>query len=280
MPPLIRCTIFLVFCICFSPLLTKSQAQGDKEESSVVIEDNSFFVEEAFNQEEGVVQHIFNGLYYRRPQKNMALAFTQEWPLWGRDHQFSYTFRYDFLSGPPVNGIGDLLVNYRYQVWADQAWAAVAPRVSVIVPTGNVERRLGLGVLGWQVNLPISKRLSGKLIAHVNVGLTIFPNVDGTTSVGQSVERTLSWFNIAASMIWLAEDNWNIMLETAGNSYAEIGQDGGVARSTELIVCPAFRYAINLHQLQIVPGLGIPLSIVDGETRGGAFIYLSFEHPF
>jgi len=277
---LIRCVSYLVLCICFSSLLTKSQAQGGKEESSVVIEDNSFFVEEAFNQEEGVVQHIFSGLYYRRPQENTELTFTQEWPLLGLDHQFSYTLTYGFLSAPSVDGIGDLFLNYRYQVIRDQAWAAVAPRISVIVPTGKADKGLGLGVLGYQVNLPISKRLSGKFIVHVNVGLSLFPNVDGTTSGGQSVHRALSWYNIAASMIWLAEENWNIMLETAGYFNAEIGQNGGVARSTELIVCPAFRHAINLHQLQIVPGLGIPLSIVDGETRGGAFIYLSFEHPF
>src|SRR5688572_2315520 len=66
------------------------------------IMDNSFFVEEAYNQERGVVQHIFNGLYshFDLPGSDAdiyQLAFTQEWPVFSQAHQFSYTVPYGFV---------------------------------------------------------------------------------------------------------------------------------------------------------------------------------------
>src|SRR3970040_1411458 len=51
------------------------------------IEDNSYLIEEAYNQEEGVVQHISNGLYFRKPQRDFVYSFTQEWPLFVLEHQ-------------------------------------------------------------------------------------------------------------------------------------------------------------------------------------------------
>ena len=71
-------------------------AQEDVEE--VHISDNSFLIEEAFNQEQGVVQHIFNGFYAvdRQPgpdDQNVALSFTQEWPVPSQTHQLSYTLQ-------------------------------------------------------------------------------------------------------------------------------------------------------------------------------------------
>src|SRR5262245_46967893 len=43
------------------------------------IHDNSFLVEEAYNQEHGVVQHINNFIYLAQT-KSWAYSFTQEWP--------------------------------------------------------------------------------------------------------------------------------------------------------------------------------------------------------
>src|SRR5712664_763826 len=60
------------------------------------IMDNSFLIEEAYNQEDGIVQHIVNAVYsiddLSEPhQRRMDLSFTQEWPAYGQAHQFSYT---------------------------------------------------------------------------------------------------------------------------------------------------------------------------------------------
>ena len=54
------------------------------------IQDNSFLVEEAYNQEAGVVQHI-SGLNIDRTGKSYEYDFTQEWPVGSIRHQLSYT---------------------------------------------------------------------------------------------------------------------------------------------------------------------------------------------
>ena len=60
-------------------------------ESPFKIEDNSFFVEEAFNQEAGVVQNIFGAA---RLGGKWGMTFTQEWPVASQTHQLSYTVAY------------------------------------------------------------------------------------------------------------------------------------------------------------------------------------------
>ena len=51
--------------------------------------DNSFLVEEAFNQERGIVQNIFT--WTRGRDRTWNATFTQEWPVPGMTHQLSYT---------------------------------------------------------------------------------------------------------------------------------------------------------------------------------------------
>ena len=81
------------------------------------IQDNSFFIEEAYNQEPGVVQHIFNlPIDFTNGSREIAPSFTQEWPVFSQTHQFSYTIPFSkvfeqSVSGPPSdeNGLGDAL---------------------------------------------------------------------------------------------------------------------------------------------------------------------------
>ena len=113
------------------------------------IVDNSFLIEEAFNQEEGIFQNIFSWTL-RRPGEWNA-TFTQEWPVPGKKHQFSYTI--PLSSNEVAVGIDDVFVNYRYQLIDETAKRpALAPRLSMIVPTGNADTGLGTGAVG----LPMS----------------------------------------------------------------------------------------------------------------------------
>ena len=99
-----------------------------KQEKDFGIEDNSFLVEEAFNQERGIFQNIFN---MSRTDGHWGATFTQEWPLGGMTNQFSYTVA--FLDGGTHTGFGDTLINYRYQVWTERPGRpAFAPRVSML----------------------------------------------------------------------------------------------------------------------------------------------------
>ncbi|MCX6150955.1 MAG: hypothetical protein NTX22_10550 [Ignavibacteriales bacterium] len=250
------------------------------QQFSEAIEDNSFFIEEAYNQEDRVVQHITNGLYNSKPQKDFTFSFTQEWPFFSQKHQLSYTIPFYSYNSNSVSGIGDILVNYRYQLFYKEDWASASPRVSIIFPTGNYKKGLGNDVTGIQFNLPVSKRLTNYWIAHFNVGLTYIPNAKGYNTLGQSVKQNLVSYFSGISLIWLAKNNFNVMMEYLFNYFAEINEDGKTVHTSENIISPGLRYAIDIGDLQVVPGIAVPISITNAEARTGLFLYLSFEHPF
>ena len=64
------------------------------------IQDNSFLIEEAYNQEFGVVQHIntFTRSWYTH---SWVYTFTQEWPVPGQTNKMSYTLSYLSTGGTP-----------------------------------------------------------------------------------------------------------------------------------------------------------------------------------
>jgi len=214
------------------------------------IADNSFLIEEAYNQEPGVVQHISA---WQRSLRSGAWAFTftQEWPVGTQTHQFSYTIPVQRTERPSRTGLGDAALNYRYQL-RGAARVAIAPRLSMLLPTGSSAGGLGTGHIGVQLNLPVSVSLPPSLVSHWNAGVSAVPQRAAT-------------YNLGASAIWLARPTFNVMVEVTW-----LGQ--GTAH--ELVVNPGIRWAHNFASgLQIVPGVAFP----DGKS---AFLYLSFEHRF
>ncbi len=244
------------------------------------IEDNSYFIEEAYNQEQGIVQHIFTAACSFSPSKDVFGTFTQEWPLWSQAHQLSYTIPYVSLNAGTISGPGDLLLNYRYQLTGHEEYVTIAPRISVILPVGDESAGLGMGAWGVQTNLPISKRISDLCVVHINAGVTFFPKARWQNPLGGGENRSLTSYNAGASAILLLAPSFNIMLETVVNVAGEFGPTGNVEHTTETIVSPGIRHAIDIGSLQIVPGLAVPLTTADGITNAGVFLYLSLEHPF
>lgn len=61
------------------------------------IEDNSFLIEEAINQEAGVIQHIFTTAY---ADGDIVYSYTQELPLRNDRHQLSFGLSYASLKKP------------------------------------------------------------------------------------------------------------------------------------------------------------------------------------
>lgn len=87
---------------------------GAAERPIDVIEDNSFLVEEAYNQEPGEVQHVVTAAYNDPRRRGWTFDFTQEWPVFSQDHQFSYTIPSYHLheNGDRIFGIGDVSFKY------------------------------------------------------------------------------------------------------------------------------------------------------------------------
>lgn len=236
------------------------------------ISDNSFLVEEAFNQEAGVFQNIFGGV---RAAGAWTAAFTQEWPVASQTHQFSYTLAWlDGASGP---GIGDTLINYRFQAMTEgPGRPAFSPRLSLVLPTGRFSEGRGRGSPGLQVNLPFSKQ-EGDVYFHWNAGLTWLPRAEQAVP-GQDPENLLMPF-VAASGIYRVRPMFHFMLESVAN-FDESVAPGGTVRETFFTLSPGARGGWNLGDHQLILGLAVPVTWGGGDTDTGAFLYLSYELPF
>ena len=244
------------------------------------IQDNSFLIEEAYNQEFGVVQHIQNFQRYWN-SKDWVYTFTQEWPLdFNPRHQLSYTLAGLHSGDQPASGggFGDVILNYRYQVLGNgEARVAFAPRFSVLLPTGDSRLGRGAGGAGVQGELPLSVVLSRKLVTHWNLGTTIVPgarNPAGATG-------TTFGYNLGQSFVWLAHPRFNVLLETVFNRAQELTGPNTKEWTSSVLMNPGVRWSYNFQNgLQIVPGIGIPLGVGPSGGERGVFLYLSFEHPY
>lgn len=238
------------------------------------IQDNSFLIEEAYNQERGVVQHISN-LASRFDGDAWFYSFTQEWPLGGIQNQFSYTI--PVLNDASGTGLGDVLLNYRYQLLGNaEAPITFAPRVSLVLPTGDDERGRGGGGVGFQTNMPLSVVVSRRLVTHWNVGGQIIPSTKGVTGGN----ATTTSFNFGGSAIWLLHPSLNLLVEGIWLSTESVS-GGGTERDDAILLNPGIRGAVNLGDLQIVPGIAYTIDASSGQSDDDAlFLYLSFEHPF
>jgi DtxR family Mn-dependent transcriptional regulator len=234
------------------------------------ITDNSFLVEEAFNQEAGIFQNIVG--IYAPGDGSWVSAFTQEWPLRVQAHQLSYTVA--FARTDPNSGIGDVLVHYRFQLWNESSQRpAFSPRVSLVFPTGSVEKGLGGGSPGWEVNLPFSKQVRD-LYIHWNAGFTHLPAAEGV-----GAEHNLLTPRMAASGIWRVRPMFNLMLESVFEWSEDIAGTA-TERTYGATVIPGFRTGWNIGEAQVIAGVGVPVSFASGTTDAGVFGYFSYELPF
>lgn len=123
------------------PPLAAQDVNPTRISSYPPIQDNSFLVEEAYNQEAGIVQHI-SIFQIARGTSDFDAAFTQEWPVGSIRHQLSYDI--PVIRTGSQTGVGDLGINYRYQLLGDGgAKLAISPRLSVTLPTGDWKNARG-----------------------------------------------------------------------------------------------------------------------------------------
>jgi hypothetical protein len=258
------------------------------------IEDNSMFIEEAFNQEAGIIQHISNFVF---SGGEFIYNYTQEIPLADVKHQFSFGISYASLKKPQdmpaaqnqnfvTNGLGDLYLNYRPMLWGKNDWALVIPRFTVIVPTGNARYGLGSGSWGGQFNMAVTKRLNKHITTHYNVGYTLLTKADYYTYTVEgnpflAYEKNLSATNVGFSAIWLVRPKFNFMVEYVGAFAKDMQENASLAKRNTTIINPGFRFAIDIGKVQIVPGAGLPINFSNGAfDNTGAFLYLSIEPAY
>ena len=247
--------------------------------SSKPIQDNSFLIEEAYNQEAGVVQHI-NLLRSNWHTGEWSATFTQEWPIGGVSNQLSYTIPYQRLDAETgtFTGLGDVLLNYRYQLVGNgEARVAVAPRLTLSLPTGNAQKGLGRGSASVQAAIPVSVVLGPDWVAHGNVGATWTPSQEDTRG-----DRAVVFGEyVGGSVIWLGGGHVNGMLEIIWSNDPVAVGPGRTQGEPSFFVSPGVRWAYDFPSgLQIVPGIGVPIGVGPSRGQYGVLLYLSFEHPF
>lgn len=236
------------------------------------IADNSFLIEEAYNQEKGVVQYI--NTFSRERNGNWAYTFTNEIPIKVQKHQFSYTIPVVRVNGNTT--AGDILINYRYQAAGlkEMDKVAIAPRFSVILPTGDYRKETGAGAAGFQFNLPVSVKHSKKIVTHWNAGTTYTPR--SRNVLGERANT--KGFNLGQSTVWLAKKNFNVLFEVAWNYNEAVTGPKRTEKEYSLLLNPGIRWAWNFKNgLQIVPGVAAPIGVGPSYGERGVFLYLSFE---
>jgi hypothetical protein len=175
-------------------------------------------------------------------------------------------------------GWGDLLINYRYQLLGNgDARLAIAPRLSLIVPSGDWRKSLGGGSAGLQFMIPASIVLSEHWVTHLNAGGTFLPNAHneaGDTAFTKA-------YNFGHSIIWTWRPRVNFMLESIFVGNEDVLGPDRVRRTHDIFISPGIRWAYNFKNgLQIVPGIAAPQGVGSSSGQHGLFLYLSFEHPF
>jgi hypothetical protein len=229
------------------------------------IADNSFLVEEAFNQEAGVFQNI---LLIQRPDgRNWSFEFTQEWPVGSIRHQLSYTIPLEAFKSPLTEEYdvdrGTIAVNYRYQLtMEDEAGFATSPRISVLIPRHDFGSNWGL-----QFNLPVSKQF-GNTYVHLNAGVTAEAlGTDGSDP---------RW-HAAGSVIYRAWPMVHLMLESV---YRADEREVLTQREDVWLLSPGLRAGINLKDHQLVLGAAVPIGMLSDADTHDFIAYISYELPF
>lgn len=273
-----RKTLLVLLVALFAGLFSTAAPAQNSSAKVSAIEDNSFMVEEAFNQERNVIQHI-NTFTHDWEGNGWVYTFTQEWPFPGHErHQISFTIpalnASDFTGG---GGLGDVALNYRYQVFGGGGQKySFSPRVSLLLPTGSAKYGRGAGGVGVQTNLPLSVYINRKFVTHWNAGATFVPSARNEFG-----DRAFTnGYNLGQSVIWLARPHFNVMLETIWTGGETVAGRGQTQRNHDLLIGPGIRWAHNFHNgLQIVPGFSVPLGIGPSAGERSVILYLSFEHP-
>ncbi len=240
------------------------------------IRDNSFLLEEAYNQEAGVVPHAAL-LHHAGGSAGWQVIFAQEWPLGSQRHQVSFSM--PFAGGSGTSGLGDLGVHYRYQLLGggDEP-LALAPRFSLLAPTGSPEEGTGAGSVGLQVGLPASLALGSRFAGHANAAFTLTPSSESPAGS----RATALDLGAGASLVWLAAPWVNLLVEGVWARTEEVVGSGVTAARDEAFLSPGLRFAWNLPGgQQLVPGIAWTIGV--GPSAGAEsllLVYLSFEHAF
>lgn len=241
------------------------------------IEDNSFLLEEAFNQEWGVYQFIQKYQTFNKAG-TYDYAFENEIPITDKEFQFSYEIPVAQAEDGRPGYIGDMSLSYRWQPLNKDGFL-ISERFGLIVPTGNVKKDAGNGVYGFEFMQAATLTINEKWMNHWNFGFSMLPNAKVNNIPKR---RTITSASAGSSLIYRWHENFNLMFEALLESGQSIQQDGSKTAETSLTLNPGFRWAWDYEwkDTQIVPGVSFPTEVLGDKVENGVLVYLSIEPKF
>lgn len=236
------------------------------------VEDNSFLIEEAYNQEEGVVQFI--NVYTRNKKtKDWNYTFINEIPVFSQKHQFSYEIPFSHNEALNKTKSTDLKLNYRNEFFRSDKVVSTG-RFSLNIPTGDYKEGFGSGKTSPEISLINSVAVSDKWIQHWNIGAGYAFKAKNTA--GKVADNTNLFAGV--SNVYLITDNFNFMLETLFETAESTIDTDQTEWETNVVISPSLRMAIDYKGWQVVPGVALPVG-VGPENKGTVELlgYLSIE---
>ncbi|HEY0653586.1 MAG TPA: hypothetical protein VGD65_10690 [Chryseosolibacter sp.] len=230
------------------------------------IEDNSFIIEEAFNQSPGVIQYTASS---QVANDGTAINLECELPLSGERHQLSFSLPTKVSSF--TFAVEELMISYRPLVSGRHRWIMITPRLSLIVPTATIEPRLNGGTFGIEWNFALTKRLSRNVISHINLGST---HPLARSHNEPQLNRLHDKF-CGASLVLALARNMDLLAEfKATNASGHFASAG----TWNLVANPGCRFLFKVTNFVIVPGLSAPIEWRTGlPVARQLLIYLSIE---
>ena len=239
------------------------------------IVDNSLLIEEAYNQLAGEVQHV--NLIDIESGGGWAYSFTQEWPFLSEKHQISYSLPLVHPEHGDTD-LGDVGLHYRYQLFggaSEKVW--VAPRATVLLPTGDSDDGTGNGAMGYQVGVPVSVEIHGALTVHLNSGMTYIPSAEAANGA----EHDTLGFNAGAGAVYYITPGFNALLEVVGTRGGVVTASGGTSNVSTFFVNPGLRFGTEFSSgLRCVPAISYYHGVGGSHGDNGVLGYVSFEYAF
>lgn len=239
----------------------------------------SFLLEDANNQADGVVEHV---LTFARTTgtSGWTLALTEEWPAGGPSNQLSLQvpwIRTDSAIGTSTSGPGDVTIGYRRQLGGgDRRWA-VAPRVSLLLPTGDPASGTGAGGVGLQLGFPLTLALGEKIVTHTNVFATA--TLDARTPAGSHGD--LLALGVGQGVVWNLHPRVNVTLESVWTRSRGFGPEsaGSSVPTSTWVVSPGVQVMVDLPGgFPVVPGIAFPVGVGPSRGERGVVLFLGFQH--
>lgn len=239
----------------------------------------SFLLEDANNQADGIVEHV---LTFARTSgaSGWTLGVTEEWPAGGVSNQLSLQvpwIRPETATGTSSSGPGDVTIGYRRQLGGgDRKWAA-APRVSLLLPTGDPAAGTGAGGVGLQLGFPLTLAFGEKIVTHTNVFATA--TLDARTPAGSHGD--LLALGVGQGVVWNLHPRVNVTLESVWTRSRGFGPEpaGSSVPTSTWVVSPGVQVMVDLPGgFPVVPGIAFPVGVGPSRGEHGVVLFLGIQH--